>query len=175
MTPTKLLFTLLFGMVLFLGPSLISTLSIQSQGALVVHDTIYIEKVTKTKCDTIYIENVTETHRHNKSQWHNLSRTTVYNPTTSQCDDSPLTTADCSKIDLVKLKNNSLRWVALSRDLLTKFPHGSKIELFISDNHPRNGVYEVHDTMNKRYSNTLDILTYNDTHGKWSNAKIRKI
>lgn len=162
MTPTKLLFTLLFGMVLFLGPSLVSTLSVQSQGVLVVHDTIYIEKVIETQC-------------HTKSQWHTLSRTTVYNPTTSQCDDSPLVTADCSKIDLVKLKNNSLRWIALSRDLLTKFPYGSKVELFISDNHPRNGVYEVHDTMNKRYYNTLDILTYNDTHGKWSNVKIRKI
>lgn len=162
MNVIKLLLTVISGLVLYIGPSWISTTSLRTQPTEVVHDTIYVTHHSATQ-HTV------------SSTWHTISRTTVYNPTTSQCDDSPLVTADCSKIDLHKLKNNQICWVALSRDLLSKFPYGTKIEIYISDNHPRNGIYEVHDTMNKRYTNTMDLLTYNDTRGKWNNIKIRKV
>ena len=44
---------------------------------------------------------------------------TVYNPEASQCDDSPLITADGGKIN--EAKANEQRWVAVSRDLLKVF------------------------------------------------------
>ena len=43
---------------------------------------------------------------------------TVYNPVMEQCDSTPLITADNSEIDLKKLKQGKLKWVAVSRDLL---------------------------------------------------------
>lgn len=54
---------------------------------------------------------------------------TVYNATVSQCDSSPLKTADGSKIDIVKLNNNELHWIAISQDLLKNggFKYGDRI------------------------------------------------
>lgn len=52
---------------------------------------------------------------------------TVYHAEKSQCDSSPLITADNSIIDTTKV--NELRWVALSRDLLSRKytdKHGKK-------------------------------------------------
>lgn len=99
--------------------------------------------------------------------WHNVT-ITIYNPVSSQCDADPLTTADNSKIDLAKLKDGKLRWIAVSRDLLKKFPYGTKVYVWIAPNHPYNGVWRVKDTMNARYTNRIDLLTYNRKYGKWS-------
>lgn len=104
--------------------------------------------------------------------WHDVVAT-VYNPTEEQCDSDPLTTASGCKINLDRLKNGKLRWVAVSRDLLDKFPYGSYIYVWIDWNHPFNGVWRVTDCMNERYTNRIDFLTYNRRYGKW-NAKIQK-
>ena len=101
---------------------------------------------------------------------------TVYNPVVGQCDDDPLTTADCSVIDLDKLKSGEIKWVALSRDLLKHFKYGDVIELICSRDSSINGFYEVHDTMNKRFKNYIDILKpCGESLGKWDNVVIRKI
>ena len=87
-------------------------------------------------------------------------RTTYYNPVSSQCSGNPLVTADGSKISLQKLKNGELKWVAISRDLLKQFPHGSKIKV-VSKKHPEiNGVYEIHDTMGPKHTYSIDILAH---------------
>ncbi|MCQ2232476.1 MAG: hypothetical protein MJZ30_11575 [Paludibacteraceae bacterium] len=99
-------------------------------------------------------------------EWRDVS-ITVYNPTASQCDGSPLITACNSRIDTTKLKQGKLRWIAVSRDLLEEFPYGTSVYLWIAPNHPKNGSYRVKDTMNKRYTNAIDILTYNEKRGKW--------
>lgn len=77
---------------------------------------------------------------------------TTYNPVESQCDDTPLITANMTKIDLDKLKSGEQRIVAISRDLLYMIPLGSKVHI---EGH---GEYIVADVMNKRFTHRMDIL-----------------
>lgn len=97
---------------------------------------------------------------------------TKYNPTKEQCDDDFLITADNSEIDLQKLNSGELRWIAVSRDLRKHFPYGSKIVIHSSD--PElSGVWEVHDTMNERWTERIDLLRpVGETKGKWEDIKI---
>jgi hypothetical protein len=81
---------------------------------------------------------------------------TYYNPTVGQCDDRPLETADGSII------RAGVRWVALSRDLLSrwggKFNYGDTIYVY----HPHKklcGTWVVRDTMNKRFKDRIDFLS----------------
>lgn len=97
---------------------------------------------------------------------------TKYNPVVSQCDDTPLITADNSKIDMHKLDSGKLKWIAVSRDLRKFFKYGSKVKIN-SKYKEINGIYWVHDTMNARYSNRIDILSpIGDSKGKWINVEI---
>ena len=77
---------------------------------------------------------------------------TTYNPVEAQCDSDPLVTADGTKIDLNKLKKGKIKYCAISRNLLPFIPLGSVIEI------EGYGLYEVRDTMNKRFSHCIDIL-----------------
>jgi hypothetical protein len=104
---------------------------------------------------------------------------TYYNPVPEQCDNSPLITADGSKIDLDKLKNREIRWVALSRDLLKRWggplDHGDTIT--ITHNNPAiNGKWVVHDCMNRRYKKRMDFLVAlgNKFPGKTRDITIKK-
>ena len=95
---------------------------------------------------------------------------TTYNAVASQCDDSPLITADGTKIDLVKLKKGKIKYAAISRDLLWAIPLGSIIHI---EGH---GYYEVRDTMNKRFNHYIDILQHSSQKNfKKENIKIRVI
>lgn len=110
-----------------------------------------------------------------EEELHHYVTATVYNPVASQCDDSPLVTADCSKIDLAKLEKGEIKWIAVSRDLLERYPYGSVVELESDSDPSINGIYEVHDTMNKRYENYIDILVPTRVKlGKWNDVKIRR-
>lgn len=98
---------------------------------------------------------------------------TVYHPVEGQCDSTPLETADLSKIDLQKLQKGQLRWIAVSRDLLKEFSYGDSVYLE-SSNPDISGYYEIHDTMNKRFTRYVDLLVYPGTlYGKWE-GKIRR-
>lgn len=79
---------------------------------------------------------------------------TTYNAVMSQCDRSPLITADGTKIDNRKVKSGEQRIVAISRDLLYAIPLGSVIYV---EGH---GYYEVRDTMNSRFKHRIDILQH---------------
>lgn len=82
---------------------------------------------------------------------------TWYNPCESQCDSDPLITADMSRIDIKKLNNRDIRWIAVSRDLLEKYSMGDTI--IIESPNPRiNGEWVIHDKMNKRFTNRIDLL-----------------
>lgn len=101
---------------------------------------------------------------------------TVYNPVEGQTDDSPLATADGSKIDLKKLKKKRIKWIAVSRDLKDYYEYGSKVKLTCSKYPGINGIYEVHDTMNKRFSNRIDILSAEkDSVGLYKEVKIEAV
>lgn len=79
---------------------------------------------------------------------------TTYNAVMSQCDRSPLITADGTKIDHRKVKSGQQRIVAISRDLLYAIPLGSIIDI------EGYGRYEVRDTMNSRFKHRIDILQH---------------
>lgn len=100
---------------------------------------------------------------------------TKYNPVKDQCDSDPLITADNSKICLNKLNSGKLKWIAISRDLRKHFKYGEKVIIKCDHDPSINGEYEVHDTMNPRYTKTIDLLSpIGDTKGKWKNVEIRK-
>ena len=89
-----------------------------------------------------------------------LDRATTYQPTIAQCDSTPFSTADGSRID----PDNIQRWCALSRDLLDRwggpFNYGDTIEVY-SEKHPQiNGDWAVHDCMAPKYTLSIDFLGY---------------
>jgi len=65
---------------------------------------------------------------------------TVYHAEKSQCDNTPLITADNSHIDTARV--NDLRWVALSRDLLNR-----KFTDKRGNKHVWSGKIKLHDTI----------------------------
>ena len=86
---------------------------------------------------------------------------TTYNPTRRQTDSTPNITADGTKIKTWKA--TQYRYVALSRDLLSRwggpFEYGDYI--VIEGTGKWDGVYQVRDTMNPKWTNRVDILTTN--------------
>ena len=86
---------------------------------------------------------------------------TTYNPTRAQTDSTPNITADGTRIN--PRKATEYRYVALSRDLLSRwggpFEYGDYIVIEGTDG--RDGIYQVRDTMNPRWTNRVDILTTN--------------
>jgi 3D (Asp-Asp-Asp) domain-containing protein len=85
-------------------------------------------------------------------------KATYYNPTSGQCDKTPLITGSGYKINLRKLKNKTINIVAVSRDLLKIYPYGS--EIYVHQPVHLRGTYRVEDTMNKRFTNRIDFLVY---------------
>ena len=95
---------------------------------------------------------------------------TTYNAVRSQCDRSPLITADGTKIDNRKVKSGEQKIVAISRDLLYAIPLGSLIYV---EGH---GYYEVRDTMNSRFKHRIDILQhYSKKKKKKDKIKIKLV
>ena len=93
------------------------------------------------RCDTVHLE-----------------RATTYQPTESQCDSNPLTTADGSKIN----PDYYQKWVALSRDLLSRwggqFNYGDTLDIYSKEHPNLNGEWVVRDAMNARYKMSIDFL-----------------
>ena len=84
-------------------------------------------------------------------------KATMYHPVEAQCDDTPLITADGSKICPIGVSD--WNWIAVSQDLLIKnggfLNYGDKV--YIKGTH-RDGIYTVRDCMNKRKKYQIDIL-----------------
>jgi hypothetical protein len=100
---------------------------------------------------------------------------TVYNPVRKQCDSTPLITASNQRINKTKLMSGSIRWMALSRDLLErwggKIQYGDTIKVYSGD--PSiDGLWVVQDTMHRRFRNSGDLLFHSQVRskGKWSNV-----
>jgi 3D (Asp-Asp-Asp) domain-containing protein len=100
-----------------------------------------------------------------------LVTTTVYNAVPAQTNSDPGHTASMFKLDLTNPYKH--RIIAVSRDLLKKFPMHSKVRIQGTD---YDGVYVVEDKMNKRYTKRIDILINVEMPiGKWENVKLTKI
>ncbi len=109
-----------------------------------------------------------------------LDALTIYNPERKQCDSTPLITASNAKIDVEELRNENVRWMALSRDLLKrwngKFHYGDTV-LVTSGDPAIDGLWVIKDTMNKRFKNRGDLLFSKDVRklGKWKNVEVAKV
>lgn len=109
-----------------------------------------------------------------------LDALTVYHPNKRQCDSTPLITASNSKINEEDLKNQNLRWMALSRDLLKRwkgeFHYGDTVMVTSGD--PQiDGLWVIKDTMNKRFKNRGDLLFDSQVRklGKWNKVEISRV
>jgi 3D (Asp-Asp-Asp) domain-containing protein len=90
---------------------------------------------------------------------------TAYEAVAGQTDDDPFVTADNSRIP--KGYGSHTHWLALSRDLLRPwggpFAYGDTVRVHgISP--ALDGVYTVHDTMNRRHHRCLDVLVHPREH-----------
>ena len=85
-------------------------------------------------------------------------KATMYHPVEEQCDDTPLITADGSKIDPYKV--SSWNWIAVSQHMLTRnggpFNYGDTV--YVLGTKHKDGVYVIKDCMNKRKRNQIDFL-----------------
>ena len=78
----------------------------------------------------------------------------TYKADTAETDSTPLVTASGFKLDSLNPKKH--RVIAISRDLKELFAFGDKV--ILTNAGKFNGVWFVHDVMNKRYKNKIDIL-----------------
>jgi len=97
----------------------------------------------------------------------------VYNATVKQCDSTPLLTASQLLIDTNLLKQNKLKWCAISRNLLKRFNPKAKYNLLdtiILDHNLFKGKYIITDVTKDIYYNRVDVLHHNlkycSTNGK---------
>ena len=98
---------------------------------------------------------------------------TTYNPTIAQCDNTPHITADGTHFKTWKA--TEYRYVALSRDLLSRWggPFNYGDYIVIEGTNGWDGVYQVRDTMNPKWTNRVDILTTNSRF-KYDNVVMYK-
>ena len=83
---------------------------------------------------------------------------TMYQPIRGQTDSTPNILADGTRIRVHKASD--YKFIAVSRNLLKRFggwlDYGDFVLLWDTDG--KDGVYQVRDTMNKRWVNRVDIL-----------------
>ena len=97
---------------------------------------------------------------------------TVYHAVPEQTNSDPNHTASMFELDLKNPYKH--RIIAVSRDLLVKFPYGTKVT--VSGVGKYSGVYTVEDTMNRRYKKRIDILINEGMKiGKWDEVRIKKL
>ena len=95
---------------------------------------------------------------------------TTYKASESETDSTPNITASGFKITNPKKH----RIIAVSRDLKKKYKFGQKVRITGAGKY--NGTYRVHDVMNKRYRNRIDILIgHNEKQTKLKKVKIYKL
>jgi len=100
---------------------------------------------------------------------------TMYNPTKGQCDSTPNITADGTRIN--PRKASSYRYIALSRDLLSRWggPFNYGDYVIIEGTGKDDGVYQVRDTMNPRFTKRVDILKSKGSRKfKYNSVKLYK-
>jgi 3D (Asp-Asp-Asp) domain-containing protein len=79
---------------------------------------------------------------------------TTYTTDSNETDSTPLITASGFKLDSLNPKKH--RVIAISRDLKELFSFGDKVML--SNAGKYNGIWFIHDLMNKKWKNKIDIL-----------------
>ena len=125
--------------------------------------------------ETIKEENValTETLAELKSEGMDVT-VTMYQPVRRQTDSTPNILADGTRIRTQDASN--YKFIAVSRNLLKRF--GGWLDygdfIFLKGTTTKDGVYQVRDTMNKRWVNRIDILESIDVKPYKLNGQIHK-
>lgn len=112
----------------------------------------------------------------NTPQWDLLTtdvQATVYNAVPQQCNNDIAHTASMFELDLNNVADHKI--IAMERTMMKEYglKYGSLVK--IEGTKGYDGVYQIQDTMNKRFSgqHKIDILVGNETKlGKWDNVKI---
>jgi 3D (Asp-Asp-Asp) domain-containing protein len=95
---------------------------------------------------------------------------TTYKANVGETDSTPNITASGFKIT----NPTKHRIIAVSRDLKKKYKFGQKVRIVGAGKY--DGTYRVHDVMNKRYRNRIDILIGDkDKQTKLKKIKVYKI
>lgn len=98
----------------------------------------------------------------NSENFH-VVKLTVYNLDTLQCGPRPFITADGTEIDEsleTKINQGKIKWCAVSRDLIKKYPFGTKLKINMFG---QDEIYIVRDLTAKAWKgkeiqNTIDLL-----------------
>tara|TARA_A100001515_G_scaffold107930_1_gene88763 strand:+ start:451 stop:975 length:525 start_codon:yes stop_codon:yes gene_type:complete len=101
---------------------------------------------------------------------------TMYQPVYPQTDRTPHITADGTRFNTGQASR--YRFVALSRNLLARwggpFQYGDYIVIKGTPN--KDGIYQVRDTMNPKFTNVVDILESTNVRPyKYNNVKLYKL
>ena len=97
---------------------------------------------------------------------------TTYTTDSNETDSTPLITASGLKLDSLNPKKH--RVIAISRDLKELFSFGDKV--ILSNAGKYNGIWFIHDLMNKKWKNKIDILVNpNDRQMSLEKVVISKI
>ena len=122
------------------------------------YKSMYSSKINKLESENVLLKNeLSKIYRYGVNV-----DVTMYQANTIQCDDTPNITADGTRIKTWRA--TEYRYVALSRDLLSRWggPFNYGDYIVIEGAGDRDGVYQVRDTMNPKWTNRVDILTTND-------------
>ena len=94
---------------------------------------------------------------------------TTYMPTVRECDSNPNITASGYRIG-----SSNKKIIAVSRDLKKTLKWGDRV--LVSNAGIFNGIYYVHDLMNKRHTKRIDVLIYNKKLStKMNNVYVSKL
>lgn len=97
---------------------------------------------------------------------------TTYHAKIGQTDSTPFVTASGYKINKRNPENDKI--IAISRDLKDRFKFGDSV--LISNTGKYDGVYYIHDVMNKRFTKKIDILINSkDSGDKLHNVVMKKL
>lgn len=97
---------------------------------------------------------------------------TTYHAKVGQTDSTPFVTASGYKINKRNPENDKI--IAISRDLKDRFKFGDSV--LISNTGKYDGVYYIHDVMNKRFTKRIDILINSkDSGDKLHNVVMKKL
>ena len=102
-------------------------------------------------------------------------KATMYHPVEEQCDDTPLITADGSKINPYEVSN--WNWIAVSQHMLKRnggpLDYGDTVYVFGTKH--KDGMYIVKDCMHRRKTNQIDFLeSLNTPQYRYDNVVIAK-
>jgi 3D (Asp-Asp-Asp) domain-containing protein len=97
---------------------------------------------------------------------------TTYHAVPGQTDNTPFVTASGYKINKRNPEDDKI--IAISRDLKDRFKFGDSV--LVTNTGKYDGVYYIHDVMNKRFTKKIDILISNkDSGDKFYNVIITKL